>query len=123
MALSATLSFIARDVLHETEKPYELEYEPPDGIEKSNYTIEQIDGVQLHDIRPWKGNLSLDREGFIVSDLHSSLHNEEFWDEQKLKTVFAEELRSHLIRILGARAIYFHECVVSALVCVVEQAD
>ena len=96
------------------EKLYELEYNPSDGLAERNYDTHQIYDIPIHDLRPLKGKLSLDREGFVILDLPSSMKYEDYLDETKLKSVFAEELRQCLLNTLGARAVFIHECVVCA---------
>jgi len=112
-SIASTLTFLAREPHHDKEKLYELEYSPTDELPLSNYKSEQVNGVQIHDIRPEKHKLSLDEQGFIISDFSSSAEYEYFWDEESLKTKFLPGLRQHLISILGARSVYFHETVVS----------
>ncbi|KAJ9133114.1 hypothetical protein NKR19_g9178 [Coniochaeta hoffmannii] len=94
------------------EKLYELEYNPSDGLAERNYDTHQIYDIPIHDLRPLKGKLSLDREGFVILDLPSSMKYEDYLDETKLKSVFAEELRQCLLNTLGARAVFIHECVI-----------
>ena len=65
-------------------------------------------------MRPLKGNLSLDREGVLIVDLPTRMSYEDFLEEEKLKTIYAEELRECLLSVLGARVIFIHECVVSS---------
>ncbi|MCJ1410912.1 hypothetical protein MMC19_004999 [Ptychographa xylographoides] len=110
---NASLTFLVPDPLHKIEKPYECLYEPIDGLKRSNYDVNAVNNISVHDIRPQKGLLSLDRDGFLVADLHSSMALEDYGDIRKLKEIYAEELRGFLTELLGARAVYFHETLVS----------
>lgn len=78
----------------------------------SNFELETVHDIPLHDMRPHIDSLSLDREGFIVAPLASTLRYEDFWDEKLLTDVYAEELRNFLLKHLHARSVFIHECVV-----------
>ena len=110
--VSATLSFIVPQSWPETEKPYELLYQPTDGLRVSNYRTRHVENIKVHDVGDKKGKTSLDREGWVVAHLPSALSWKDFHDEMKLKSIYTQEVRKHLIETLGVRAVYFHECVV-----------
>lgn len=112
-ATVATLSFLKPGSWPSDQKPYEMLYTPADGIPLINHETAEVCGIPIHDLRPRKDELSLDEEGFIISELKSQHQYEDLQDEEFLKTVFAQELRDHLLKRLGARALYIHECVVS----------
>lgn len=111
---TATLNFIKPGSWPASEKPYEILYKPTDGTPNLNYSLEEIHDIPIYDLRVKKGQLSLDREGYLVADIPSHLSYEEFWDESKVRSVYAEEIRAYLLSCLGARACYIHECVVSS---------
>ncbi len=69
----ATMTFLAADPLHEVEKPYELLYVPTDDTPRENIKAEVVHDIIVEDLRPEKGTLSLDRDGFIVADLNTSM--------------------------------------------------
>ncbi len=107
----ASLTFIARDPKFASEKPYELGYISPDGLPLRNFELDKVD-VTVHDLRPIKDSVLLDREGIAVVELRSKMAYEDYFDESKVKAVFAEEVRERLLSHLRARRLFFHECVV-----------
>ena len=115
-ATTATMTFLKRDPRHKKEKPYEILYEMTDDTKRMNYDVNIVHDILVEDLRPQKGRLSLDRDGFMIEELKSAMPYEDFFDETKLKTQYAQELRQFLIQLLGARAIFFHECVVSPII-------
>jgi hypothetical protein len=96
----------------ETEKPYTILYDPTEDVKLSNFKLDDIQPVPIRDMRAKKDSLSIHREGFIFADFRSQLTYENYFDEQKLKSVLAEEVRNLLIEKLGAKAAFIHECVV-----------
>lgn len=111
---NASMNFIKPGSWPESEKPYEILYTPTNGFPTLNYSLEVHD-IPIYDLRSKKGQLSLDREGYIVADLPRRLSSEDFWDENKLRSIYSEEVRTYLLSLLGARACYIHECVVSSV--------
>ncbi|KAI0147059.1 hypothetical protein GGR57DRAFT_264726 [Xylariaceae sp. FL1272] len=107
-----SMRFLKPNSWDPSEKLYELEYLPNDGLAERNYQTHQVDGIPIRDMRPLKGKLSLDREGFMILDLPSHMMYEDFLDEAKLREVYAEELRTCLLKALGASAVFIHECVI-----------
>ncbi|KAL8899442.1 MAG: hypothetical protein Q9207_006200, partial [Kuettlingeria erythrocarpa] len=105
------MTFLQRDMKHQSEKPYEILYEMTDDTRRTNYDVNIVHNIIVEDLRPQKGQLSLDQDGFVIEDFDSSMPYEDFFDETKLKTQYAQELRRFLIQLFGARAVYFHECV------------
>lgn len=112
--LITSLNFLADDPKHATEKLFALHYVPHDPLPHTNYSLKPESGLEIHDVRPNKDALSLDREGVIVIDLENQLDYDDYFDEAKVREKFAEEVRDILLRKLGARHVYFHECVVSS---------
>lgn len=103
--------FMARDPLLETNKPYELLYDTPDMPQGCNFD-EIKESVLIEDLRPLKGKLSLDRDGFLLADLESSMTYNDFFDEKVLSERYVSDAKRALQDICGARAVYIHECVV-----------
>lgn len=89
-------------------------YQPIVDIRMTNIEYERVNGIPIHDLRPKKGKLSLDREGFVIEDFPNSLTYEETFDEEMLKNVYSKALKEWLLKYLGAKGAYIHECVVSS---------
>lgn len=105
--------FVRPNSWPDEEKPYCLLYTPTDGLLMANFDFGDVRTVPIRDMRPRKGQLSLDQEGFLVADFKSSLTHDDYFEEDKLKSIFIDELREFLTSFLGARAVFVHECVVS----------
>ena len=112
MDVTSSLKFCIRDPKWMSEKAFSLSYNPPPGVQKSNVEHESV-RVELSDVRPYQNSLSLDKEGFQIVDFESKLGYADFYDKDRVENVFAEELRSMLLELLGASGVYFHETVVS----------
>lgn len=111
-AVTASLTFMAPNALHNTHRPYELLYQTERLLPGCNY--DEIEHqVELEDFRPLKGKLSLDREGFLLVDLDSAMKYEDFFDQDTLKEKYMAEVKYLIISVFRARSVYFHECVVS----------
>ncbi|KAF2120272.1 hypothetical protein BDV96DRAFT_642114 [Lophiotrema nucula] len=108
--LEVTLTFVDRESVVPGEKLYGLDYEAPHGFPPKNFDTEGVQ-VTLHDIRPFKTKLSLDKEGFCILDLQSKMEYSDFFIRDKVQSIFAEELREAVRKLLGARGVYLHECV------------
>ena len=109
---------MVKEARHLEEKPYALEYESPESnIPRRNFVTAPVEDVEIHDIRPVKDSLSLDREGIVVAEMQTKMAYKDFFDETKITNVFAEELREYLLESLHARRIYFYECLVRLPIC------
>lgn len=114
-ATYGTLTFLERESWPSHERPYELLYKPSDGnFPVCNYNVVQVPDVPIHDLRPLKNTLSLDREGFLVSDLNTTMQYDDYFDQEKLKMKYMPEIKAYLKKALGVRSAYVHECVVSS---------
>ena len=113
----SSLQFMVREARHLEEKPYALEYDVPGSdIPRRNFVTALVEDVEVHDIRPVKESLSLDREGIAVAETPTKMAYENFYDETKVTEVFAEELRRHLLDYLQAKRVYFYEFLVRSCV-------
>jgi hypothetical protein len=111
MDVAAKVKFAKRDPKQTEKTRFFYSYDPTPGEPVSNIEYEQV-AIDIHDVRPRKDTLSLDREGFQILDLESKLQYQDFFDKDKVKEIFMEELRIALLKLLGARGLFFHEIVV-----------
>uniref|UniRef100_A0A8H7N3S2 Uncharacterized protein n=1 Tax=Bionectria ochroleuca TaxID=29856 RepID=A0A8H7N3S2_BIOOC len=87
------MAFLKRDTLWESEKPYKLGYEPiGDAIPRTNhkYVVQPVD---VSDVRQAHQKFTLDRNGFEYHHLRSELKYEDFFDNDKIASVYLKELR------------------------------
>jgi hypothetical protein len=99
------LVFLRKELKHETEKPYKLQYDPGEGIPRSNCINEATNGITIHDIRGREDQFRLEREGFAFCELKSSLKPDDFYDEEKVKTIYYKELQDLLMGLLEAKRV------------------
>lgn len=111
---TASMEFLKENSWPEEEKPFVILYQPIIDIRMTNIEYERVNGIPIHDLRPKKGKLSLDREGFVIEDFPNPLTYEETFDEEMLKNVYSKSLKDWLLKDLGAKSAYIHECVVSS---------
>ncbi len=80
-------------------------YDPPDGTPRFNGRLEAR-VVTIEDARPLCGGLSLDEQGFVLSDHRSAVGD--FWNEVELRAVHYTEVEHLLLGLTGAsRALVF----------------
>lgn len=98
--VTASFLYLQRDAIHLREKPYKLRYDPGEGIPRTNIKNERRDGITITDIR---GNeeARFDERGYTWLRLESALSPEQFYDNDAVRTVYYQELRSLLHQLLN----------------------
>jgi len=81
------------------EKPVNYTYEPPAGIPRQN-GIYQPQSLPIRNARSIVENLSLDREGFALTEHRTKVRN--FYDEDELRNVYYLEAEQLLKEVTGA---------------------
>ncbi len=81
------------------EKPVNYTYEPPAGISRQN-GIYQPQSLPIRNARSIVENLSLDREGFALTEHRTKVRN--FYDENELRNVYYLEAEQLLKEVTGA---------------------
>ena len=109
-SVTAFLTFMAPDALHDTHKPYELLYESKELPTGCNYD-EIGHEVVIENFRSLKGRLFLNREGFLLADLDFTMTYQEFFDQTALREKYVVEMKHLITNMLQARSVYFHGCV------------
>ena len=99
------LVFLEPDPIHQTEKPYKLQYDPGEDLPRWNCKNRTQSGIRIHDIRGREKDFSLKKHGFVVLNLSSKLTPGEFYDDVKVKNVYYEEMRQMLKESYGARRV------------------
>lgn len=91
----ASLNYTAEMV----EKPAHYLYEPADGIKK-NMPERDFHEMPIYDSRKMINNLSLDKQGFLLTEHTSQVVN--FYDQEEVKTVYFPEVAELVKAITGA---------------------
>ncbi|KAI1425308.1 hypothetical protein F5Y12DRAFT_796024 [Xylaria sp. FL1777] len=99
-AVNSQLGFLARDAIYDTIKPYSLRFTPPDSSPRHNLKISMVP-VRILDARPL--NPTLEKHGFTLTRIPTSLVCSDFSDHTKIESIYATELQTHLKRIFHAR--------------------
>src|ERR1700761_5500824 len=99
------LVFLRKESKHSTEKPYKLQYDPGEGLPRSNCINEATTNITIRDIRGRENQFTLEREGFSYRHMKSSLAPEEFYHEERVKKVYYPELQHLLMETLGAKRV------------------
>ncbi|HKE20696.1 MAG TPA: CmcJ/NvfI family oxidoreductase [Kofleriaceae bacterium] len=81
------------------EKPRSLAYEPPPGVAPTTAAYE-AHTVDIHDVRPIAGELSLDREGLRLETRPTELGD--FDDDDELRRVYYPETERLVAELTGA---------------------
>ncbi|KAK3328634.1 hypothetical protein B0T19DRAFT_385213 [Cercophora scortea] len=98
-SITSELGFLARHAMYKTVKPYSLRFTPPESLPRQNLEIEKKE-VTIHDARSL--NPTLDVHGFTLTRIPTRMRYEDFRDHDKIETVYANELQSHLKNLLQA---------------------
>lgn len=100
---TAALFYLRPDPLYEVEKPYFMNIPVHDmqGLRQTNvsYTLRTSN---FTDIRGHESIFSLDRQGFAVGNLKTSLQYQDFEDSSKIVTKYYDEVCDFLKRSTGA---------------------
>lgn len=101
--LKAPVFYIRPDPLYEAEKPYFMNIPVTymKGLKQTNvsYTMRM---VSFHDIRGNESHYTVDKQGFALGNMRTSLAYEDFEDPKKITTVYFQEVRNFLKKSLGA---------------------
>lgn len=99
-SINASVCYLERLALYETEKPYMTIFDPSDlGGKMTNHKFKPKD-VVIYDAQPERRTFELDIHGFEFHRWHTELHSEDFDDEQKVLNVYYPEMRQKLVDIL-----------------------
>jgi hypothetical protein len=94
------------------EKPVAYNYQPPPGVPLRTGKSEEH-WVTIRDARPLIGQLSLDKEGFVLLHHQSAVHN--FYDENEIVSVYYPECERVIKEATGAaRVVAFDHIVRNA---------
>ena len=100
------------------EKPVAYNYTPPQGVPARTGKSEEH-RVTIRDARPLTGQLSLDKEGFVLLHHRSAVKN--FYDEDEIKSVYYPECERVMKEATGAaRVVAFDHIVRNAAMAALE---
>lgn len=80
----ASIHFLKRLSKYETEKVYELKYDPPPGLPKTNMCLERRDHITVEDMRHRESGLKIDERGYQIITLEDGLELIDYDDQASL---------------------------------------
>lgn len=86
----STIHFLRPNPLHRTEKPYAFRFDPGEGVEQSNFSLEPRGGISVHDLRGREREFNFEKNGFTVLKLPRSVPYEAYHDEEGVKTYLTQ---------------------------------
>src|SRR5271155_2795695 len=103
--VNARLNYLAEA----TPKPVNYAYEPPAGVPRSSgkYTSQS---VAIRNGREMLGKLSLDTNGFVLTDHETAV--KDFYDPDEVKSVYYPEVERLLKRVTGAERVVVFDHIV-----------
>ena len=111
--VQSSMYFLDRDPLYETEKLYELKYDPVGSIPRTNMKLSKWDDVEIRDIRGKKDSVSFQTDGFCLMNMSSAMAHEDFDDIQKVEAVYLQEVGEALKKTLSAKRVQIFDFTVS----------
>ncbi len=63
--------------------------------------------MPIHDLRPLKGKLSLDREGILVAHLDTKMKYDDYSNQEILKSTYMSEIKVFLKQQSGCEQLTF----------------
>ena len=98
--VESELCFLERDDLYQTEKPYCLRFDPLDDISRHNL---KLDCKPLHIADARSLNTDIEKNGFTLTTIQTTLTHDDFADAKKIESTYALEVQNHLKKMFGAR--------------------
>jgi len=91
-AIEAEVAYLQHDPIHETEKPYTMNYNT-EGLLPTTNTKNELRNIVINSFRTMKSPPSYEACGFTTKTLQSSLRMVDFDDPTKVKDVFYSEVK------------------------------
>lgn len=109
--IKATFSFVPREnPKYEGEKYYTLSYEPGKGLPRCNYEYEEIQGIDIHNLRT--SCLTLDTHGIGMFSLQSKMNYEDYYNNAKVEKIYLREIWSLLMKVFKTEEVHIFDYIV-----------
>ncbi|KAJ6186406.1 hypothetical protein N7519_007707 [Penicillium mononematosum] len=108
-SLATSICCLDRLDLYRREKPYELRFDPPNEFPRKNLQISQHHDIRVEDIRNRKGDLSIEKNGFVVMDLEDIMSAEKFGHGDAVESRYLPQVAESLKERLGATRVQIHD--------------
>ena len=100
--VQTSLHFLEQDALYDTEKVYEMKYETPIGLPRSNMKIRRQGGIPIQDVRGREREMNFQNNGFCVLNIDCDLAIGDYDDETKLQNGYMRLAAHKVQQVLGA---------------------
>jgi hypothetical protein len=112
-AISTSFLFLQHNEKWNKEKPYHVLFNPPEGLEKSNLNLQQVNDIKVNNIRELDSPPTIEKNGFRLIKIDpGSLRPEEFDDIEKVAKLFLPRAARAVKEALGAQRIQFFDTTV-----------
>ncbi|KAK8043212.1 hypothetical protein PG994_013695 [Apiospora phragmitis] len=104
----ASLNFIKRLDLYESEKPFSIAHDIEGwtgNVPRSNYSKERV-ATPIEDIRGREDSFTFEKNGFAVIETTSSLDYNDFEDKKKVQDTYVPEVGSCLLEYFNATSVH-----------------
>lgn len=109
--IESSMYYLERAQLYDTEKPYSMRYRPEEDIPQCNY-VKVKRPIVVKSMRG-SGQFRIDECGFQLIDLYSDLTYDEFWENERVQSVYIPEVQRALRLELGAKYVHILDYAVS----------
>jgi hypothetical protein len=114
MSISTEIYHLQELPRYVSEKPYTMRYVPEDGTAVSNVSREKR-VLSVKDVRNSKHEYTLDRNGFMVSQLPARVDYEVFDSQEAIEKTYFPELESILLSQFPGSTVDFVSYLVATL--------
>ncbi|EHK47286.1 hypothetical protein TRIATDRAFT_217873 [Trichoderma atroviride IMI 206040] len=105
--IESSMYYLDQVPLYNIEKPYSMRYLPEEDIPQSNY-VKVKRPISARSMRePGAGPFRIEECGFQMIDIHSHLTYDEFWDNERVQSVYIPEVKKALKLELGAKYVHY----------------
>lgn len=111
---TASMQFLARSTFYDKVKPYSLHHSYTTTLPRTNFIVDNVSGIALHDLREEEGSLCFEHNGIAVLEMHSSLSYDDFNDRGKVQNVYCKEVANALLTYMNGSAVQVFDFAVCA---------
>jgi hypothetical protein len=98
--------YLEKEPLYETEKPYTMRYMPEERIPQTNFKKCEQPMTARSMRAPGAGPFRFEECGFQLVEFHSKMSYDDFWDNDKIQTLYIQEVRETIKKALGAKFVW-----------------
>ncbi|KAK6449910.1 hypothetical protein FP744_10006160 [Trichoderma asperellum] len=104
--IESSMYYLDRVPLYDIEKPYSMRYLPEEDIPQSNY-VKVKHPISVRSMRELGvGPFRIEQCGFQIINIHSKLTYDEFWDNERVQSVYIPEVKQALKLETGAKYVH-----------------